>query len=166
MSTTFHLRVWTRFSDPVQRVWQVKTSPQAFALEFPPWAPFRPSDPDALHRALQTGEGLDTQARFGPGIAWPLRLDPPEIGRRFVDHSSNALFQDWRHEHIFEETAEGCRYIDALTFTPAVPAAKLSAVLTRHFFVHRHKAVAHLLNADSRTIGVSVLRVADLEELG
>ena len=83
---------------------------------------------------------------------------------RFTDRSSNTLFHEWRHDHIFEKAGDGTRYVDAVTFTPALTAPKLQAVLTERFFVRRHKAAAALLTPDSRTIGVSVLRVATDED--
>ena len=158
MPTTFHLRAWTRFFDPIDRVWQVKTSRECLLREFPGWAPLRVEDEQRLQAAFDRAEPVEVQARLGL-LPWPLRLELIEPGRRFVDSSENSLFESWHHEHLFEETSDGCRYIDAVTFRPRLPASKLAAVLTERFFIGRHKAAAPLLNADPRTIGVTVLRV-------
>ena len=158
MSTTFYLRVWTRFFDPPERVWAVKTSAECFQQEFPALASFQLDHAAALE-AVQQGRTAELGGRF-LGVDWPVSIDGVEPGRRFVDRSVNSLFTSWHHEHRVEPTGDGTRYIDAVTFTPAVRAAKLQAVLTERFFVRRHRAAAPLLQADARTIGVSVLRVA------
>jgi ligand-binding SRPBCC domain-containing protein len=161
-TTTFHLRVWTRFFEPPERVWALKTDPAALAAEFPAWAPFSVGDPAAFQGALAAARPHEGAGRLGP-LPWPVALTAVQPGRGFTDTSSNALYSWWQHEHILEPTADGTRYIDAVTFTPRLPA-KLSAILTQRFFVARHQRAATRLAADARTVGVSVLRVWDPEE--
>jgi ligand-binding SRPBCC domain-containing protein len=165
MTTTFHLRVWTRYNEPIGRVWEVKTDPKLLADEFPCGLGLKVDDPSVLSDTLANGGTCRMDARFGiTGIAWPVHITEVEPGKRFRDVSENALFSRYEHDHIFEETPDGARYIDAVTFTPKFPAPKLAAILTKDFFVRRHRAVAKILDADTRTVGTNVLRVL-LEEL-
>ncbi len=165
MSTTFHLRVWTRYNDPVSKVWAVKTDPKNLRGEFPFWLPFRVEDEAGLSAAFAAGRPFETAGKVGLlGIAWPVRLESVEPGRRFRDSSTNALFSRFEHEHIFEETRDGARYVDAVTFTPCVPAPKMVAILLKQFFVARHRAASRLLSPDRLTIGTHVLRVLIEEE--
>lgn len=165
MPTTFHLRVWTRFLAPVEEVWRIKTDPSLVEAEFMPLLSFRlPAELATLAAGAAPPVGT-LSARLGPpGLAllpWPVTLSDVEPGRRFVDTSANALYRDWRHEHRLEPTPDGCRYIDAVTFTPALPAQKLAAILTRRLFLHRHRRAAALLPTDPQATAVGVLRVED-----
>lgn len=164
MATTFVLRVWTRFFDSPARVWEEKTSPAGVAREFPFWAPFSVADEEGLRAALASGRPFETTASLGP-VPWPLSVERVEPGVAFVDRSTNALFHTWRHEHRVEPTTDGARYIDTVTFAPALRASKLQAIATERFFVRRHRAAAQALSADTRTIGVSALRVANDEDV-
>lgn len=156
--TTFHLRVWTRFFTPLDQVWAMKTDPKNVVAEFPAWARFSPDA--ALVSALSEGRPGRYSARLGLVIPWPTEIVAWEPQTRTVDRSENALFSTFEHEHLFEVTPDGCRYIDALTFRPKLPAQKALAILTERLFVHRHRVAGKLLPADPQATGVSVLRVA------
>ncbi len=158
MSTTFHLRVWTRFFAPPEAVWALKSDPVAIEAEFPLWAPFSIGDKAALLAGLGGALPVSMQGRIGP-LAWPYTVDELEPGRRFRDVSTNALFSRWEHQHIVEATPDGARYIDAVTFTPALPGPKFVAIAVKQLFVARHQAAARKLPADALTVGVHVLRV-------
>jgi ligand-binding SRPBCC domain-containing protein len=168
--TTFHLRVWTRFFDPLERVWAVKTDPDVMRAEFPPGFSFDVDDPAALKRAFDAAEAVTVSGRFGalllgPGrLPWPVRLEAVEPLRRYRDTSENALFTRFEHEHLFQETVDGTRYIDAVTFTPRLPAAKATAILMQRVFAHRHRVAARHLQPDTRTVGTAVLRVLGDDE--
>lgn len=168
--TTFHLRVWTRFFDPVERVWAVKTDPDVMRSEFPPFFAFDVRDPDALRAAFEAGQPVEVAGRFGTRmlgparLPWPVRLEAVEPLRRFRDTSDNAMFKRFEHEHVFQETVDGTRYIDAVTFTPRLPAAKATAILLQRVFIHRHRVAARHLQPDARTVGTSVLRVLGEDE--
>lgn len=162
-TTTFHLRVWTRFLVPVEEVWQLKTDRAWIEAEFAPHR-FRLGGDGSLDRL----EGVTLPLRvdssiafFGvlPAVSWPTELVEWVPGERFRDRSSNRLFREFDHVHHFERTPDGCRYIDAVTFTPALPAQKLTAILTRRLFLARHRAAARRLKADPQATGVGVLRV-------
>jgi ligand-binding SRPBCC domain-containing protein len=170
MPTTFHLRVWTRFFVPVEEVWAVKTDPERVSAEFFPFASMRWKDVGAARQAL-SGVTLPAELQatvslpFAPvGVPWPIRLDAFERGVRFRDTSVNALYSRFEHEHVFEKTSDGCRYVDIVTFTPTAPLQKLAAIATRRLFVHRHNVVARQLAADPQVTGVGVLRVMVEEE--
>jgi ligand-binding SRPBCC domain-containing protein len=164
MPTTFHLRVWTRFLAPVADVWAQKTDPAAISAEFAPWASVRFADEAALKRALAgqvPAEIAGTIRLFGSpvGVSWPTTLSAIEPGRSFRDSSRNSLYSRWEHEHLFEATPDGCRYIDVVTFVPNGPFQKAAAIATRRLFVHRHTVAARQLPADKQATGVGVLRV-------
>ncbi len=167
MATTFLLRTWTRFFATPDEVWKLKTDPAALAAEFQPYMGFR-LDPKALVSAFNGGAPAKIAARLRPlhlpyGIGWPIELSAADPPVRFVDSSVNSVFSRFQHEHLFEVTPDGCRYIDAVTFTPRY-LAKASAILTRRMFVHRHRVAARALKADPQVTGVSVLRVLVEEE--
>ena len=160
MPTTFHLRVWTRFLAPVEEVWRIKTDPRLIAAEFSPWFSFAAVGGPPAEPLAHPGH---FDARFGPrGLPlfnWPIDLQTVDRPRRFVDCSQNRLYTRFDHEHLFELTPEGCRYIDAVTFTPALPAQKLTAILTQRMFLHRHRNAARQLATDPQATAVAVLRV-------
>jgi ligand-binding SRPBCC domain-containing protein len=164
MGTTFHLRVWTRFLAPVEDVWRLKTDPEALAAEFLPYVSFRVDDAESYVRAFAEGRAVEAAGRLCPrgwpvGVRWPMRLESVDPGTSYRDSSTNRLYTRFEHTHLFEPTPDGCRYVDAVTFTPALPAQKLAAILTRRFFVHRHRVAAGRLRADQQATGTSVLRV-------
>ncbi|MFT5685522.1 MAG: ligand-binding SRPBCC domain-containing protein [Myxococcota bacterium] len=162
-TTTFRLRVWTRYFSPPEKVWAVKTDPDCLAAELRPWLRFSVSDADGLLAAVRSGDSAESEARL-LGIRWPIHLTGSTPGEQYADTSTNALFSRFEHTHVFEPTPDGCRYIDDVVFTPALPANKLTAILTRRLFVHRHRVVAQRLPADLKTIGTSILRVLLEEE--
>ncbi len=165
MPPRFHLRCWTRFLAPLDQVWQHKTTPETLLDEFRPWLTLEAEDPDAARRLL-SGEALpgSVQTRLKllgvlPSGHWPLRLEELEHHQRYLDTSENALYAEWHHEHLFEPTSDGVRYIDALTFTPrdGLPARGV-ARLTARLFVHRHRRAARRLPSDARATAVAMLR--------
>ncbi len=170
MPTTFHLRVWTRFLAPVEAVWALKTDPSAIAAEFRPTMRFCMAE-GGLARALAGPLPADIDARlrvgpFPPGFAWPLRIEAVETHARIRDTSTNALYSRFEHEHLFETTPDGCRFIDALTFVSRAPTQKLFAILTKRMFEQRHRVAALRLPTDPQATAVSVLRVLVEDEDG
>lgn len=163
MSTTFVLRVWTRFLEPPERVWAEKTSTEALCRAFPLGASLRLDDPEGLQRSLREGTVFETEGSIGP-VGWPLAITEVEPGVRFVARSTNALFHLWRHDLRVEPTRDGARCIDTVTFAPALRGAKPLAIATERLFARRHRADAERLSADLRTVGVSALRVANDED--
>ena len=165
--TTFRLRVWTRYSEPVAAVWAHKTTPARLAAELRPWAALRLSqgDQQTLQAAVLEGHSAAVGAWLvPPGIRWPLQLVSSVPGECFEDHSENVLFSRFEHRHVFQPTDEGCRYIDDVIFTPRGPSAKLVALSTKWLFVHRHRVAARHLQPDRKTVGTAVLRVLIEEE--
>ena len=115
MPTTFSLRVWTRFLAPVEDVWKLKCDLKEISSEFGPWMRFCISDMDRIENVGEDKGELGFRG-IPFGISWPLHLEQVEPQQRFIDRSSNLLYRDFRHEHLFEPTPDGCRYIDAVTF--------------------------------------------------
>ncbi|MEN9784878.1 MAG: hypothetical protein RLZZ299_142 [Pseudomonadota bacterium] len=154
----FHLRVWTRHLVPVETVWRAHTDPTALAasLGLPSgWVEGAVSfEGDAPRETV-----LRVRGPLGRGLpVWPLRLTQVEPGVRYVDTSENTWFRAWSHEHLFEPTPDGCRYVDAITFAPAGPAPQLVADAVKRVFVRRHRWFARKLASDARATGISVLR--------
>ncbi len=173
MSRRFHLLCWTRFLAPLDQVWALKTDPQTLLDEFRPWLSLQARDLAATKRLLR-GEGVpgqvDTRLRlFGvlPGSNWPLRIERYAPLESYVDTSENPLYAAWHHSHLFEPTADGVRYIDAVDFTPreGLPAG-LVARATARLFVHRHRRAARHLPTDARATGVAMLRELPLTAPG
>lgn len=162
MATTFHLRVWTRFLAPVEDVWKLKTDPASIMAEFRPYASFC-LDENAVREAMAGHVPVDMKASLRLGrmlpVAWPSRLESVKPNLSFRDTSTNRLFSRFEHDHLFEPTPDGCRYVDAVTFTSTVPAQKITAILTKRLFEHRHMVAARSLPTDPQATGVSVLRV-------
>ena len=154
----FHLRVWTRHLVPVEEVWRAHTDPDALCASLgmsPAWVEGAVApDGDAPRETV-----LRVRGPLGRGLpAWPLRLSHVEPGVRYVDTSENAWFHAWTHEHLFEPTPDGCRYVDAITFAPAGPAPALVADVLTRVMVRRHRWFARRLASDARATGVAVLR--------
>ena len=156
----FRLRVWTRFFAPVERVWELKTDLARVREEFRPWMEFRPQDPEALCRAVRSGQTGRFPARLWPlGISWTTELVEARPTERFVDRSQNLLYAAFEHRHVFEPADDGCRYVDDVTFTPAAPLpAGLVARMTAAMFGHRHRQSARHLPHDARATAIVVLR--------
>ena len=70
-----------------------------------------------------------------------------------------GVYARFEHARTLEDTPDGCRCIDAITFTPALPAQKLIAILTRRWWVFLHKSAARRLRADPQATGIGMLRV-------
>ncbi len=162
---TYHLRCWTLFKAPVEQVWALKTDPDALSDEFKPWVQLETSDPE-LARQLLRGEGvpgtIPCRLRPGgrlPGIDWPLHVALVEPLKRYVDTSSNPLFSEWHHEHLFDVGQRAVRYVDAVTFTPSRAAtARWTARLTKRLFIHRHQRAARRLPTVPRATAIAMLR--------
>ncbi len=163
MSTTFVLRVWTRFHESPERVWAEKTSTEALCRAFPLGASLRLSDPEGMQQSLRDGTDFKTRGQLGP-LQWPVAIAEVQPGVGFVARSTNDLFHLWRHDLRVEPTRDGARWVDTLTFAPALRGAKPLAIATERLFVRRHRADAERLSADLRTVGVSALRVANDED--
>ena len=163
MSTTFHLRIWTRFLAPVEDVWRIKTDPARIDAEFRPYAGFAMAEDAALARLLASGTPGELKGTFKLGralpIAWPVRVEAVVPNVSFRDTSTNRLFTRFEHDHLFEPTPDGCRYVDAVTFTSTVPLQKVAAITLQRVFQHRHRVAAALLPTDPEATGVAVLRV-------
>ncbi|MDP6932127.1 MAG: hypothetical protein QGG40_04385 [Myxococcota bacterium] len=166
MPTTFRLRVWTRFLAPVDEVWKLKTDPAALACESAPYLRLRVKQPDQFDQMMSGENREPVEAKLcllglPVGLPYKGQLIEYSSGEYFRDEGRTPLYTQFEHGHFFEETPDGTRYIDEVVFTPALPMAKLSAVLTEKLFVHRHKVAAERLPTDIKATGVSVLRVAD-----
>lgn len=163
MPTTFHLRVWTRFLAPVEDVWRLKTDPARISEEFLPYASFRIQDDAALAQLLATGAPGELSASFKLGralpVGWPIRVESVVPNVSFRDTSVNKLYARFEHDHLFETTPDGCRYVDAVTFVSTLPLQKATAIATKRMFEHRHRVAAKHLPTDPEATAVAVLRV-------
>lgn len=161
--TTFRLRVWTRYFAPLEDVWAWKTQVPNIVGELKPHG-FHIHEGPALERALAGDVPQELEASFRilgvlPAFPWPIHLVEAIPNERFTDRSKNRLYADFSHTHLIERTPDGCRYIDDVRFTPALPAQKLTALLTERAFIRRHQYAAKPFRTDPQATGVAVLRV-------
>lgn len=152
---------------PLDDVWALKTDPDQLTAEFRPYFSFviGASLPTLLNGPWPAEYNASLRPLgLPPGIPWPGKLEAVEPKVSFTDSSSNSLFSLYEHVHQFETTPDGCRYIDAVTFTPRLPAQKYMAILTQRLFQHRHRVAAKRLPTDPQATAVAMLRVKGPEE--
>ena len=121
----------------------------------PPWVNFRIHT--ALPIVMRQGALIDYQITlYGIPVPWQTRIDTWEPGVRFVDRQIAGPYRWWRHEHLFERTADGARIIDRVEYVPR--AAMLSGRLVRRdvarIFAFRQSVLAKLLLAELGNAGV------------
>ncbi len=69
-----------------------------------------------------------------------LRLFEVHPGHGFVESSTSWLQSLWRHERTLQDTPEGCRITDTVTFVPRLGlAAPLTRLIVGAVFSHRHR---------------------------
>jgi ligand-binding SRPBCC domain-containing protein len=77
------------------------------------------------------GEHVTWKARHF-GIVWTMTSQVTEFDepRRFVDEQTRGPFRRFRHEHLFEPTANGTRMTDSITFdAPFGPIGRLAEAI-------------------------------------
>ena len=163
MNRTYNLRVWTRYLESPERVWQSKTDPDRLAAEFEPLGAMTVSD---KHRAdmeacfRQVGNRVQLELCVGPlGFRWPMELELIEPGLAYSDTSENRLYSEWHHEHRIHPASDGCLYVDEVRFVPALPGCRRWARMTERLFQHRHRRTARWMKVELGCVGVSALRV-------
>lgn len=94
--------------------------------------------------SLTEGE-LEFTLWFGPvPIHWLARHEPGPTETSFADRMIEGPMAYWRHEHIFEETADGIALIDRVTVAhkPGLPGLltrlMFDGVPLRILFFYRH----------------------------
>lgn len=167
--STWHLNVSTRFAAELDEVWRLKTDLSTFNAEMGLLS-LKIDDADGLQRAVREGHTGSFDAKLtGPlgliGVPWPLSVEDVHPGESFQDTSSNLLFSMFHHVHRIEQASQGkVRYVDTVTFTPALGPSKLVAILVKDFFVRRHQRFAKQVPAIPRATGVAMLRRMKEEE--
>ena len=163
MNRTYNLRVWTRYLESPERVWQSKIDPNRLAAEFEPYASMAVSDEHrvAMGKAFESvGSPVQLELRVGPlGLLWPMELELIEPGLAYSDTSANRLFSEWHHEHRIHPASDGCLYVDEVRFVPALPGCRRWARMTERLFQHRHRRTARWMTVELGCVGVSALRV-------
>ena len=163
MSETYHLRCWTRALVPASEVWAARAAPDALRQELPGWIqiggdahPGAPNPGDTTERRLALPMGLSA-------VDWSERYETWEPPSRWVKIvEPNDLFSEWHHEQLVEETTDGCRAVDVVTFTPNGPH-KLIARAVLELFIMRHRSLAARVATDKRATAVAVMRLQDLD---
>ncbi|MCP4915406.1 MAG: hypothetical protein GY913_00650 [Proteobacteria bacterium] len=158
----YHLRVSTRFFAPLEDVWRAKTDVDKLEDELHPWLRAR-IDQDKLQRGLRGEDVGPVDIRFMflgviPAPAWELNLTEFRERQEFVDVSENAVFSQWEHRHIVQQTDDAVRYLDAITFTPRRRPTRWVARFVEELFIHRHKRTARHFETDARATAASFLR--------
>ena len=83
----------------------------------PGWVDFRILTPGPI--VLRAGALLDYRIRVhGIPLRWRTEITLWEPPFRFVDTQLKGPYSVWRHEHTFEETAEGTVCGDRVTYRP------------------------------------------------
>ncbi|GAB4141937.1 MAG: SRPBCC family protein [Planctomycetaceae bacterium] len=81
----------------------------------PPWLRFRILTPLPISMSAETL--IDYRIRLsGIPIRWQTEIAVWEPPVRFVDVQKRGPYRLWRHEHLFEETAEGTRVHDCVDY--------------------------------------------------
>jgi len=75
---------------------------------------------------------------FGFPIRWKTRITEYDPPHRFVDEQERGPYALWRHQHDFEETAEGTRVVDRVEYR--LPFGPLGAFV--HAAVVRRQLLA------------------------
>lgn len=79
---------------------------------------------------MALGDTVTWRARhFGLPFTMTSRISAHEAPDRFVDEQVAGPFAVWRHEHLFESTADGVLMIDIVEF--ASPAGRLGRMVDR-----------------------------------
>ncbi len=75
-----------------------------------------------------------SSVRTAPGLRWVVKHAAYEQGALFVDEQASGPLRSWRHEHIFEDAADGgTRITDRVTYElPAGLAGPLDAQVRDH----------------------------------
>ena len=157
----FRLLAWTRFDEAPDRVWAARSDPERLDREFPPGFRLRlpRAEAETLGRILREGGSGAFEGRFGAArLRWPMRVEVVRPGRHFRDTSENALFRRWVHDHIVEETTDGARYLDRVTFEPATAWPRALALATERLFIVRHRRGVEGLRHDPQAWAVTALR--------
>lgn len=89
---------------------------------------------------------------FIPQI-WEVRIEKVVAPSLIVDLAERSPFAYWRHEHRFEETAEGTLMTDRVEFLPPLdPAGRIALPLIHKsleaMFAYRHETTKALMEAD------------------
>ena len=90
-------------------------------------------------------------------VTWISRIavwEPPE---RFVDEQVRGPYRSWRHEHRFEDGAEGTRVLDDVAYEVPPGVWPLDVLLDRllvrpdveRIFAHRRARIEELFGAGS-----------------
>lgn len=163
MNRTYNLRVWTRYLESPERVWQSKTDLDRLAAEFEPLGSMTVSDNNRAEMEAcfrQADSRAHVELCIGPfGFRWPMELELIEPGLAYSDTSKNRLYSEWHHEHRIHPASDGCLYVDEVRFVPALPGCRRWARMTERLFQHRHRRTARWMKVEWGCVGVSALRV-------
>ncbi len=157
MAETYHLRCWTRIYAPLDQVWALRTAPDGVRQELPSWL--------QLDGETQPGQGgeLSLSLPLGLGrVDWHEQFDAWEPPARWLKHvEDNDVFARWEHEQLFEETSDGCRTVDVVTFQPKGPARAVARAVLE-IFLARHRKLAERVPTDKRATAIAVMRTLEL----
>lgn len=130
------------FKTTMERMMAFHESPAAFSKLTPPPIFVQ------MHRdnrtSLTEGE-LEFTLWFGPvPIRWTARHEPGPTATSFADRALKGPMAYWRHEHIFEEVADGIALTDRVTlahkpgFKGLLTRLTFDGVPLRILFFYRH----------------------------
>ncbi|MCW5963212.1 MAG: SRPBCC family protein [Bryobacterales bacterium] len=137
-----HFQFATLIRAPREAVLAFHGRPDAICLLTPPWQPIQLL---RRHNSLKAGSEVVLRVWMGPlPIIWLARHTEFRGLDGFVDEQIRGPFRYWRHEHRFQQNAEGTLLVDDIACTlPGAPVTHLLLgwlvrLQLRSMFAYRH----------------------------
>ena len=133
---------------PLTRVFAFFERPENLEILTPPWLRMQIVTPSPI--PMQVGAVIDYGMRLrGIPVHWRTLITEHTPPMRFVDVQIKGPYRLWHHAHSFEETSDGTRLIDDVTY--ALPFGFLGTLAHRWIVHHelerifdfRAKAIEH-----------------------
>jgi len=101
---------------PLPETFAIFEDPYNLAKITPPWLNFRVTS--AVRVQMRQGAEIQYTIRWSKlPIRWKTRITEYDPPRKFVDEQEYGPYTFWRHQHTFEETADGTKVKDEVQYT-------------------------------------------------
>lgn len=106
------------------------------------------SAPESIHQGAELEFEIEAYGQTQSMMHQIVEFEPP---KRVVEEMIHGPMKEWVHEHVFEETADGVRLIDRITFQ--TPGGLIGLLLTEkrvqssleQGFLHRRQLLENLV---------------------